>query len=306
MAKRGVSVIVPVQNASRWIEACVRNLNDVADPDSEVLFVENASTDDTLEKLRHHTRGDARFRILQSPAGIVPALNLGLQESRNEWVMRHDADDVSRPDRIQRFFRFLDLDPNPSDLGLVCSNAIVANESDQILSQVRVGEGRGFVHGSVFLHRARVLAAGGYSTALPHAEDQDLWARLKNRGHRFGYLSETLYWFRSHGRSVSSVHLLLQLKSFRDESSEPGVWSPRVRSAIARLAWDQNRLGALNIAISQIRRSRPVSGDFAVPLRILFGSRLDRVRAEITWGRDREARQLIRYAQERHCDLFQP
>lgn len=291
---RGVSIVVPVHNAEQWVGACVANLKDVLDrasDDSEVLFIENGSTDGTLTALQQGR--DSRIRVLQSQSGIVPALNLGLEHAQHEWIMRHDADDLSRPDRILRFWAFLDSQPK-MQFSVVCSHSMIANEKDQILARMPVGPGTGFVHGSVFLNRQRVLEAGGYTSRLPHAEDQDLWARLALRPYfQIGFIPECLYWFRSHGRSVSATQLQTQLAAFPHESG--GVWTPRVRAAVARLAWDKNRWGAFKLAIKNAQLKKPQKQDWGVPTRIFGGDRFDRLRALRAWDDEPALVEFARY-----------
>lgn len=88
-----ISVIVPVFNASVWIESCLRGLlNQDYDPARyEIIMVDNNSSDDSAAKIR---RCD-RIRLLhEREQSSYAARNLGVRESSGEVLAFTDADCV--------------------------------------------------------------------------------------------------------------------------------------------------------------------------------------------------------------------
>jgi len=88
-----VSVIVPVFNASRWIEGCIQGLlNQDYDPARyEIIMVDNNSTDDSAALIRRH----GRIRLLEEPEqSSYAARNLGVRASSGEVLAFTDADCV--------------------------------------------------------------------------------------------------------------------------------------------------------------------------------------------------------------------
>ena len=106
-----VSVVVPVYNKGPWLEACFQSLFAQTYGDLEIIAVDDASTDDGLERLR--AMGDPRLRIIAMEGNVGPGLaaQRGMDEARGEYILRADADDVQHPDRIAAQVAYLDEHP---------------------------------------------------------------------------------------------------------------------------------------------------------------------------------------------------
>ena len=63
-----VSVIIPARNERRNIERCVRSVLSTDYPRSEVIVVDDHSTDGTGEIVRELAARDERLRVIQAPA----------------------------------------------------------------------------------------------------------------------------------------------------------------------------------------------------------------------------------------------
>jgi glycosyltransferase involved in cell wall biosynthesis len=91
-----VSVVVPLYNEERWIEACVRALLALDYPPDryEVLVVDNNSNDRSAERVG----SDPRVRLLREPLqGDFAARNRGIAEARGEIIAFTDADTAPQP-----------------------------------------------------------------------------------------------------------------------------------------------------------------------------------------------------------------
>jgi glycosyltransferase involved in cell wall biosynthesis len=91
-----ISVIVPVFNASAWIESCIQGLlSQEYDPaDFEIVMVDNNSSDDSVDKIRHYDR----IRVLhEREQGSYSARNLGVRQSSGDLLAFTDADCVPAP-----------------------------------------------------------------------------------------------------------------------------------------------------------------------------------------------------------------
>lgn len=110
-----VSVIVPIRNEAKHIEACVRALLDQQNPPEhyEILVVDGMSDDGTREILARLTAEDARLRIIDNPQRITPtALNLGIRESVGEIVIRVDGHTTVAPDFVANNLALLQERPD--------------------------------------------------------------------------------------------------------------------------------------------------------------------------------------------------
>ncbi|MGQ0734583.1 MAG: glycosyltransferase family 2 protein [Acidobacteriota bacterium] len=102
-----VSVIVPVYNAAGLVPACQTALAPVLDTmpgGAEVLYVDDGSTDGTLEALRAVQAADARIRVVELAAnfGQHAAFTAGFEHARGRYLVTLDADLQCDPADIPR------------------------------------------------------------------------------------------------------------------------------------------------------------------------------------------------------------
>jgi glycosyltransferase involved in cell wall biosynthesis len=93
-----VSVIVPVYNSEKFINACVDSLLGQTYSEIEVVVVDDGSVDSTPQKLSDYIE-DHRVRIVkQENRGVSAARNTGLAFASGEFVAFVDSDDVVHPE----------------------------------------------------------------------------------------------------------------------------------------------------------------------------------------------------------------
>lgn len=113
-----VSVIIPTYNYGPYIEEAVQSALDQGIDDLEVIVVDDASTDDTLERLARCT--DPRLRVAAlAHGGVCAARNHGLSVARGRYIAFLDADDRWRPGKLDRQLAILEREP---DVGMVFTN----------------------------------------------------------------------------------------------------------------------------------------------------------------------------------------
>jgi glycosyltransferase involved in cell wall biosynthesis len=156
--------------------------------------------------------GDARIRVLDRPhAGLVAALNAGVEAARTPIIARFDADDRMLPERLARQVAWLDAHPHATVVAAHVAWGSLDAASDgrgmerhiawlaTMLDHDDIAAMR-FVdapvaHPAVAYRRDAVLPFGPYRHG-DFAEDHDLWLRLIASGHRFGVIPEPLVTWR--------------------------------------------------------------------------------------------------------------
>lgn len=93
------SFVVIAYNVSAYIEACLASLKKQKGADYEIIVVNDASTDNTLDVIRACAEGDARFHIIdkQINGGAHLARRDGVLASRGRFVVFVDGDDELSP-----------------------------------------------------------------------------------------------------------------------------------------------------------------------------------------------------------------
>lgn len=100
-----ISVIMPVYNAQQYLEETVKSLQEQTFSDYEVIFVDDASTDASLEILNRTVQTDPRFRVLQQKeGGAGAARNLGFSHARGEYSIFLDSDDLFSPVLLEKLY----------------------------------------------------------------------------------------------------------------------------------------------------------------------------------------------------------
>lgn len=101
-----ISIIVPCYNVAQKIGRCFSSLESIPmDPAGlEVIFVDDCSTDNTLEVLHHRTELHPKWKVLQTESNSgSPSRprNIGIEAATGEFVFFLDADDEIRGENLE-------------------------------------------------------------------------------------------------------------------------------------------------------------------------------------------------------------
>lgn len=114
-----VSVIVPVHNTARYLEKCVASIVSQTLKDIEIILVENASTDNSLELCYTLALADKRIKVLHLDKGdLSTARNEGVKIAKSDYVGFVDSDDTIEPEMYEHMYSLA----IENDLGLVNCN----------------------------------------------------------------------------------------------------------------------------------------------------------------------------------------
>ena len=92
------SVIIPYCDAAGTLRDAAESVLRQADPDWELLLVDNGSQDEGPALASALAARDERIRLLTSEKGVSRARNRGLDAARGEYVAFLDADDALHPE----------------------------------------------------------------------------------------------------------------------------------------------------------------------------------------------------------------
>lgn len=87
-------MIIPVYNASQWLEACINSVQLQTLKEIEILCIDDGSTDGSGYLLEKLSKEDSRLRIFkQCNQGAGIARNVGIDLAKGEYIAFLDADD---------------------------------------------------------------------------------------------------------------------------------------------------------------------------------------------------------------------
>ena len=206
-----VSVLMTMFNAGAYLRSAIESVLAQSYKDFELIIVDDGSTDGSAAVAAGYS--DPRVRLIPNAAnrGQTPCLNQGLALARGEFVARQDADDFSRPDRLEKQIQFLDAH---SEIALLGANAEQIDGNGQRLGvtdvpcdtpAIRWGNifFNSFLHSAV-LFRTKIVREefGGYDESFRCSMDYALWSRIAQR-HAVANLAETLISLRVHPESIT-------------------------------------------------------------------------------------------------------
>lgn len=98
-----VSVIIPVYNLSHWIENCIHSVLNQTLTDTEIIVVDDGSTDDSYTILKKIQEGhpDKILLLTQENSGQAVARNRAMDLARGEYIVFVDGDDYIETTYLQ-------------------------------------------------------------------------------------------------------------------------------------------------------------------------------------------------------------
>lgn len=126
-----ISIIVPVHNSPQHLRECLSALRAASCPDSEIIVVDDASTDDTPAVA---ARMGARVLRLAKNSGHAAARNYGARHAQGDILFFVDADVVIAPGAVRRVVGLFEEHP---DLAAVFGSYDDRPRANNLISQYR-------------------------------------------------------------------------------------------------------------------------------------------------------------------------
>ncbi|MDN4066521.1 glycosyltransferase [Paenibacillus vini] len=210
MSSPVVSVCIPVYNAECFITQTINSVLAQTFQDFEIIIVDNASTDNTMMKIRKFKDDRIKVYSNKNNIGMVANWNKCLTYSSGEYVKFLCADDLMLPGLLERQVDVLNKNPKVS---LVSSGSYIINEENKVVAKrmkirndgVYTGEkmarkslriGNIFGEPTTVMFRKDTLdATGPFDLNYFYAPDWDMWLKLMYVGD-FYFIHDYLSKFR--------------------------------------------------------------------------------------------------------------
>jgi glycosyltransferase involved in cell wall biosynthesis len=178
-----VSVVLTVFDKAASLPATLASLRAQQGPRAEIVCVDDASRDGSLDLLRAEAARDPLLRVIGNAENRGPAvrLNQGAQAARGRWLHLIDADDLAPPDAQAWMLARLGEAGLPLLYGRRRAGSdpapIGAATATRIDRPLAFCAGRPVTHMALMVERALFLAAGGADEGV-FIQDQSLPLRL--------------------------------------------------------------------------------------------------------------------------------
>ena len=97
-----VSIIVPVYNTEAYLQRCVESITTQTYTNTEIILVNDGSTDNSLALCRSLAEKDQRIKVLsQENRGVAAARNTGIEYSTGDYFILVDSDDALTENAVE-------------------------------------------------------------------------------------------------------------------------------------------------------------------------------------------------------------
>ena len=225
-AVASVTVIIAAYNCEAFISRAIKSAAEQSLSPTEILIVDDCSTDGTRAVIQAAAAADPRVRLIALPrnGGPSAARNAGIDAAQGAWIAILDADDAFAPDRLSRLLPFAvatGADMVADDLayydavadrvtGRGLGPAMAVSDAAVTLRDYfshNLATGAAFDWGllkPIFRRSTLLQGAIRYKTGLRHGEDFQFVTELLLHGAVFRLLNEPLYLYTQRYGAVSN------------------------------------------------------------------------------------------------------
>jgi glycosyltransferase involved in cell wall biosynthesis len=185
-----VSIIIPLHNAEQWINKTLESARDQSWKDTEIIVVENGSTDRSFEIAKRFK--SPKLTVVSIPQTTAAAArNHGLNLATGDYIQFLDADDLLSSDKIESQLQL--LSGHPEDCLVSCGwakftedpeNAIfrpqeVWGDFDPVTWLLKSLTGGGMMQTACWLTPRRLIdQAGAWDEKLTLHDDGEFFSRV--------------------------------------------------------------------------------------------------------------------------------
>ncbi len=209
-ATPSVSVIVITRNDAHRLGLAITSVLEQSFGDFEIVIVDDASTDHTVDVLQRFQKQDSRVAALSNTRrlGRTLAKNVAIHHARAELLAILDSDDLMLPERLSRQVQFMREEPGVNVLGswavYELADKLLLGKTPTADADIRRGFQNGqmrMVHSSVMMRKSLIVSIGGYQRSAHspnYNQDYHTFVRLLPQA-RFAALPEPLVIFCADG-----------------------------------------------------------------------------------------------------------
>ena len=141
MQKIIISVVVPVYNVSLYLDECLSSLNRQNEQNVEFIIVDDGSTDESSKICDTWAEKDHRFRVIhQKNKGLLLARKTGIMQSRGDWILFVDGDDVLAEDALFQIYKLIQNDSDVIQFNVDILNCNDKLEYHSFISKLKIPE----------------------------------------------------------------------------------------------------------------------------------------------------------------------
>lgn len=192
-----ISVIIPIYNCEKWLDACIQSVVTQAHVE-EIILIDDGSIDASYEIASRWAFTEKKATLLshvgRANCGRSATRNLGIQSAKEEWIAFLDADDTYLPSRFDHIQECEGIDGYYDSIKTEYVDEKLKESFNEALTGVRdkvncnhlfdyliTNPESHFSLNGLVIKRSCVLDIDGFDESLELGEDTDLIWRLADR-----------------------------------------------------------------------------------------------------------------------------
>ena len=101
-----ISIIIPVYNGEKYLARCVESLISQTYKNLEIIFLNDGSTDDSLNILKKYKTKDNRIVIVDKKnTGVSDTRNIGITRATGKYICFCDCDDLYETNYVETMYK---------------------------------------------------------------------------------------------------------------------------------------------------------------------------------------------------------
>jgi glycosyltransferase involved in cell wall biosynthesis len=213
----GISVIMPVYNQNiNYLKKAIDSILNQTFTNFEFIIIDDGSNNkDCINILDQYSKIDQRVKLIRNLTniGLTKSLNKALGTVRGLYIARMDSDDISKNNRFEVQFNYLEKN---KDCMLCGSWVNLINEDEKIIGKTKpetkydkikkiLIKGNIFTHSAWFFRKNLIEKIGYYSEIAEKNEDYDFLLRTASQ-YEISNIPEYLCDYRINMKSISFSH----------------------------------------------------------------------------------------------------
>jgi len=196
-----ISVVVPTYNRGHLIDRTIKSVLKQTYSNFELIIVDDASKDNTSEVIANYS--DKRIKYIQleeNSKGTKPR-NVGILESKGEYIALLDSDDEWLPTKLERQLKFIE---KYNGIDFLCFTDVIFRKDDEeiVSKNEKIDESTNIfdyillndncVQTSTYMFPSDLGKKVLFGANIRKHQDWDFCLRLLKQGTKFIFLSEPL------------------------------------------------------------------------------------------------------------------
>ena len=208
-----ISIVIPTYNRSDYLKASLSSALKQSHPASEIIVIDDASTDDTANLVHSFSSDKIRY-IRKEHSGAPQTRNRGIDEAHGEYIVWLDDDDILLPNAVETH---VDILSSQSSVDVIygklqyfddrtgnflkCFDPIDWHANSSMLLSALVN-GCGIPNPATLIKKKAYEKVGMYNESFLRAHDYEFWTRAASKL-KFQKNNNVICHYRIHSNNMS-------------------------------------------------------------------------------------------------------